>query len=158
MRLLVDIAERSLSESPFQDPTTAVQAIDRLHDILRQLARRPFSDGRVPDEDGEIRLLVKTMTWENYVHLAFDEIRMAGAGSPQVSRRLVAALMDLRRVALPERIEVLDEQVELLRAATVEAMDDEERRPLRARSGPRRTWSCRALDRAKKEGCGLSTS
>ena len=110
MRLLVDIAERSLSESPFQDPTTAVQAIDRLHDILRQLARRPFPDGRVHDEDGEIRLLVKTMTWENYVHLAFDEIRMAGAGSPQVSRRLVAALMDLRRVALPERIEVLDEQ------------------------------------------------
>jgi uncharacterized membrane protein len=69
MRLLVDIAERSLSESPFQDPTTAVQAIDRLHDILRQLARRPFSDGRVRDERGEIRLLVKTMTWENYVHL-----------------------------------------------------------------------------------------
>ena len=125
MRLLVDIAERSLSESPFQDPTTAVQAIDRLHDILRQLARRPFSDGRVPDDNGEIRLLVKTMTWENYVHLAFDEIRMAGAGSPQVSRRLVAALMDLRRVALPERIEALDEQVELLRAATVEAMDQE---------------------------------
>ena len=46
MRLLVDIAERSLSESPFQDPTTAVQAIDRLHDILRQLAawRRPALD------------------------------------------------------------------------------------------------------------------
>ena len=125
MRLLVDIAERSLSESAFQDPTTAVQAIDRLHDILRQLARRPFSDGRVLDEDGEIRLLVKTMTWENYVHLAFDEIRMAGAGSPQVSRRLVAALMDLRRVALPERIPALDEQAALLRAATVEAMDDE---------------------------------
>ena len=124
MRLLVDIAERSLSESPFQDPTTAVQAIDRLHDILRQLARRPFPDGRVRDEDGEIRLLVKTMSWDNYVHLAFDEIRLAGAGSPQVSRRLVAALMDLRRIALPERIEALDEQLGLLRAATVEAMDD----------------------------------
>ena len=66
------------------------------------------------------------MSWENYVHLAFDEIRMAGAGSPQVSRRLVAALTDLRRVALPERIEVLDEQLGLLRAATVEAMDDEQ--------------------------------
>jgi uncharacterized membrane protein len=125
MRLLVDVAERSLSESPFQDPTTAVQAIDRLHDILRQLARRPFSDGRFFDGDGEIRLLLKEMNWEDYVHLAFDEIRMAGAGSPQVSRRLVAALKDLRRVALPGRIEVLDEQAELLRAATVEAMHDE---------------------------------
>ena len=124
MRLLVDIAERSLSESPFQDPTTAVQAIDRLHDILRQLARRPFPDGRVSDEDGEIRLLVKTMTWEDYIHLAFDEIRMAGAGSPQVSRRLAAALTDLRHVALPERIEVLDQQVALLRAATAESMHD----------------------------------
>ena len=39
LRLLVDIAERSLSDSPFHDPTTAVQAIDRLHDCLRQLAR-----------------------------------------------------------------------------------------------------------------------
>ena len=125
MRLLVDIAERSLSESPFQDPTTAVQAIDRLHDILRQLSRRPFPNGRLPDEDGEIRLIVKTMTWEDYVHLAFDEIRMAGAGSPQVSRRLIAALTDLRRVALPERIEALDEQTRLLRAATSQAMDNE---------------------------------
>ena len=52
IRLLVDIAERSLAESPFQDPTTAVQAIDRLHDILRQLARRPFPDGRAPRRDG----------------------------------------------------------------------------------------------------------
>jgi uncharacterized membrane protein len=125
MRLLVDIAERSLSDSPFQDPTTAVQAIDRLHDILRQLARRPFPDGRIADDRGEIRLLVKTMSWDDYVHLAFDEIRMAGAGSPQVSRRLVDALIDLRRVALPERIAVLDMQLSLLRTATVEAMHDE---------------------------------
>jgi uncharacterized membrane protein len=125
MRLLVDIAERSLSDSPFQDPTTAVQAIDRLHDILRQLARRPLPDGRVRDDDGEIRLLLKTMSWEDYVHLAFVEIRIAGAHSPQVSRRLVAALSDLRRVALPERIKVLDEQLGLLEAATVEAMNDE---------------------------------
>jgi uncharacterized membrane protein len=125
MRMLVDIAERSLSESPFQDPTTAVQAIDRLHDVLRQLARRPFPDGRVHGEHGSLRVLLKTMTWEDYVHLAFDEIRMAGAGSPTVARRLVDALTDLRRITLPERAEVLDEQLELLRAATVAAMDDE---------------------------------
>ena len=125
MRLLVDIAERSLSESPFQDPTTAVQAIDRLHDILRQLSRRPFPDGRIEDERGELRLLMTTMTWDDYVHLAFDEIRMAGAGSLQVSRRLVAALTDLRRVTLPSRVGVLDDQLEQLQAATKNAMVDE---------------------------------
>ena len=125
MRLLVDIAERSLSESPFQDPTTAVQAIDRLHDILRQLARRPFPDGRIQDDRGRLRLVMQTMTWDDYVHLAVDEIRMAGAGSPQVSRRLVAALTDLRRMALPDRIHVLDEQLELLRAGVQQNMTNE---------------------------------
>ena len=88
MRLLVDIAERSLSETPFQDPTTAVQAIDRLHDTSAARASAVLRRSR-SGRRRRIRLLVKTMTWEDYVHLAFDEIRMAGAGSPQVSRRLV---------------------------------------------------------------------
>ena len=75
---------------------------------------------------GELRLLVTTMSWEDYVHLAFDEIRMVGAGSPQVSRRLKAALDDLRSVAPLERVDVLDKQLELLVAATQRAMDDEQ--------------------------------
>jgi uncharacterized membrane protein len=125
VRLLVDIAERSLADSPFQDPTTAVQAIDRLHDILRQLARRPFPDGRHRDDAGVVRLTVRSMSWEAYVHLAFDEIRMAGAGSPQVSRRLKAALDDLRSIATPERTAIIDEQLDLLVAATESAMEDQ---------------------------------
>ena len=125
VRLLVDIAERSLADSPFQDPTTAVQAIDRLHDILRQLARRPFPDGRHRDEAGRVRLTVRTMSWEAYVHLAFDEIRLAGAGSPQVARRLKAALTDLKSVAPPDRMEILDLQLDLLTTATEAALSDD---------------------------------
>jgi uncharacterized membrane protein len=124
LRLLVDIADRSLADSPFQDPTTAVQAIDRLHDLLRHLARRPFPDGRLRDGSGHLRLVTKQPTWEDYVHLAFDEIRMAGAGSPPVARRLAAALRDLRSIALPERLAVLDEELDLLMGATTTAMDD----------------------------------
>ncbi len=125
MRMLVDIAERSLSDSPFQDPTTAVQALDRLHDCLRQLARRPFPDGVYRDDADEVRLVVRMMNWEAYVHLAFDEIRMAGAGSPQVSRRLKAALIDLKSVSPLDRVSVLDHQLELLEAATTALIDDE---------------------------------
>ena len=125
VRLLVDIAERSLADSPFQDPTTAVQAIDRLHDILRQLARRPFPDGRHLDETGHVRLIVRTMSWEAYVHLAFDEIRLAGAGSPQVTRRLKAALADLRSIAPPERVGIIDFQLDLLSTATQASLSDE---------------------------------
>ena len=125
IRLLVDIAERSLADSPLQDPSTAVQALDRIHDVLRQLARRPFPDGRYSDEAGEIRLTVPTMSWEDYVNLAFHEIRMAGAGSPQVSRRLKAALIDLKSVAPADRVEVLDEHLDLLESSTREALSDE---------------------------------
>jgi uncharacterized membrane protein len=116
LRLLVDIAERSLSDGPFLDPTTAVQAIDRLHDCLRQLAPRSFPDGRYRDKRGEVRLITPSMTWEDYVHLAFDEIRMAGAGSPQIARRLRAALEDLLAVAPFERKCALREQLDLLQS------------------------------------------
>jgi uncharacterized membrane protein len=125
IRLLVDIAERSLADSPFQDPTTAVQAIDRLHDILRQLVRRPFPDGRHRDDAGQIRLTVRSMSWEAYVLLASEEIRLVGAASPPVTRRLKAALTDLRSIAPPERVAVIDRQLELLAAATERVLDDE---------------------------------
>lgn len=116
-RMLVDMAERSLSESPFVDPTTAGQAIDRLHDGLRQLATRVIPDGRHHDRTGHLRLTTPAMDWEAYVHLAFDEIRLAGTESPQVTRRLVAALRDLLEVAPQERRPVLDQQLELLQEA-----------------------------------------
>lgn len=125
IRLLVDIAERSLAESAFRDPTTAVQAIDRLHDILRQLVRRPFPDGRFRDDAGIVRLTVREMTWEAYVHLAFDEIRLAGAGSPQITRRLRNALTDLKSIAPPDRVPVLEHRLELLAAGTKRALEDE---------------------------------
>jgi uncharacterized membrane protein len=117
VRLLVDIAARSLADSPFQDPSTTVQALDRIHDILRQLVHRPFPDGRHRDAQGTVRLTVRSMSWEAYVHLAFDEIRMAGGRSPQVTRRLVAALNDLRSIAPAERRAPLEEQLGQLRVA-----------------------------------------
>lgn len=57
------------------------------------------------------------MDWDAYVHLAFDEIRIAGAQSPQISRRLVAALDDLLGIAPPERRPIVELQLELLRRA-----------------------------------------
>jgi len=86
------------------------------------------------------------MTWDAYVHLAFDEIRLAGAGSPQVTRRLKAALTDLRSLALPDRIAVLDEQLELLAAATEMAMDDERDAEMALRDDREGIGAAAALD------------
>ena len=121
-RKLVDIAERSISQ-PFDDPTTAVQAIHRLHDCLRQLAPRPFPSGRHHDAEGQLRLVTRTIGWDGYVRLAFDEIRLAGACTPQVARRLRAALEDLKTVAPPERQPALDR---LLEAAVRREFDEED--------------------------------
>jgi uncharacterized membrane protein len=125
LRLLVDIAERSLADSPFLDPTTAVQAIDRLHDLLRQLARRPFPDGQYRDKTGQTRLTTSTMSWEAYVVLATEEIRLAGAGSPQITRRLKAMLDDLSSIVPPERRGIIDRQLAALADATVATMGED---------------------------------
>ncbi|WP_165065480.1 DUF2254 domain-containing protein [Marisediminicola senii] len=114
LRMLVDIAERSLAGGPFDDPTTTVQAIDRLHDILRHLVYRPLHDGQHHDADGTLRLTAPTMLWDGYVRLAFDEIRIAGAGSPQVVRRLRSALDDLLSIAPADRRPPIEEQLKLL--------------------------------------------
>ena len=61
-----------------------------------------------------LRLTVPVMGWDAYVRLAFDEIRLAGRESPQVTRRLIAALDDLVEIAPDERKAVLLEQLDLI--------------------------------------------
>jgi uncharacterized membrane protein len=124
LRMLVDMAERSLADSPFLDPTTAVQAIDRLHDCLRQIAQRELPDGTYRDDRGRVRLVVPVMDWDAYLHLAFDEIRIAGSRSPQVSRRLAAALQDLETVVSGERLAAVRRQRELLSESTNAAVGE----------------------------------
>jgi uncharacterized membrane protein len=128
LRKLVDIAERSVYSSPWQDPGTSVQAINPIHDCLRRLAPREFPSGRHHDSAGKLRLLERTLDWEGYVRLAFDEIRLSGAGSPLVARRLRAALLDIKSVAPPERHPPLDAQLDLLTRAVERAYEDEEDR------------------------------
>src|SRR4051794_2906824 len=65
------------------------------------------------------------MSWEAHVRLAFDELRLAGAGSPQVARRLRAALEHLRTVASLERRPPLDRQLHLLDEAVRRAYADD---------------------------------
>ncbi|MEV1281650.1 DUF2254 domain-containing protein [Modestobacter sp. NPDC049651] len=125
IRKLVDIGVRSIAQ-PFNDPTTAVQALHRLHDLLRQIAPRPLPCGEHRDADGVVRLVERTVSWDGYVRLAFDEIRLAGASEPQVTRKLCAALADLKGVAPPDRQAPLDRQLRLLDAAVRRAHDDEE--------------------------------
>jgi uncharacterized membrane protein len=126
-RKLVDVAQRALGTSS-NDATTAVQVINRLHDCMRQIADRPFPNGHLRDEDDELRLIERVLDWDGYVRLAFDEIRLAAGGYPQVTRRLEAALVDLKTVAPAERQPALDRQLRLLAQAVKRSLDDDDDR------------------------------
>lgn len=91
LRQLVDIAERALSPA-VNDPTTAVQALDRIADLMTALATRRFPSPNRLDAGGRLRLILPRPSWDDLVHLAFDEIRHCGRGSIQVLRRMRAAL------------------------------------------------------------------
>jgi uncharacterized membrane protein len=101
LRQLVDIAERALSPG-VNDPTTAVQAMDELHDLLRRLATRPLRTGAHRDEQGALRLLLPAEQLGDFLALALDEIEQYGADSLQVQHRLDALLDDVAAAALPE--------------------------------------------------------
>ncbi len=126
-RQLADIAEKALSPS-INDPTTAVQVIDRLHDLLRRLPGRSWPTGHHVDEDGGLRLVGPVVGWDGYVSLAFDEIRSYGADSLQITRRLQAVFDDLATVAAPPQQGALDRQRRLLRAAVERSFADVEER------------------------------
>ncbi len=106
IRLLVDIAIKALSPS-INDPTTAVQAIDQIEDLLRRLATCNLEVGSVRDEHGTLRLVFPTPDWRDYVSLAFDEISFYGASSLQVVRKLRSALDDLLEIGPPPKKEAL---------------------------------------------------
>lgn len=121
LRMLVDMGIKAISESPHADPTTTVQVIDRVHDVMRQLATRELSDGLWRDDGGTVRLRVPSMTWEAYVVMAFEELRVAGSGSAQVARRLLDCLQDLHRHTPEDRRAPLEEQLRLLKESTEDA-------------------------------------
>ena len=123
IRLIVDIAIRALSPA-VNDPTTAVQALDHLEDLLLRLGQRRLEIGVVRDRAGELRLVVPYPSWEDFVTLAFDEIRYCGSTSVQVMRRMKALAADLIAALPAERHATLRRHQSRIDAAIAKAFDD----------------------------------
>ena len=87
IRLLVDIAIRAVSPA-VNDPTTAVQALNEIEDLLLRLGRRRLEIGTYRDATEKPKLLLPYPSWEDFLRLAFAEIRFYGASSVQVMRRI----------------------------------------------------------------------
>jgi len=124
IRLLVDIALRALSPA-INDPTSAVQALDQLDDVLQRLARRSLGDGRLLDDTGRVLVRFPAPRWDAFVALAVDEIIVSGADSIQVTRRLRALLDDLLASAPPARRPPVSARIATLERAVRRALADE---------------------------------
>jgi uncharacterized membrane protein len=119
-RIVIDIALKALSPA-INDPTTAVLAIDQLHRLLRSVGTRHLRTDEVLDTSGQLRAIVRTPNWDDFVHLVFSEVRACGAGNLQVVRRLRAMIENLnetlpahRQRELQEQSTLLDQEVERL--------------------------------------------
>ena len=109
LRLLADIALRALSPA-VNDPTTAVQALDRIASLLRVLATRDLDIENIADGSGTTRVKLVLPTWDDYLAVALDEIIALPGLLPTVTRRLTRLLDDIAALAPPGRRPGLDKR------------------------------------------------
>jgi uncharacterized membrane protein len=116
-RIVVDIALRALSTA-INDPTTAVLAIDQLHRMLRQVGTRHLRTDELLNEAGVLLVVFRTPNWEDFVYLAFSEIRACGSNNLQIVRRLrsmvenlIDTLPDHRHQALQRELSLLERDI-----------------------------------------------
>jgi uncharacterized membrane protein len=120
-RQLVDTAIRALSPA-VNDPTTGVQAIDRICDLLAITGCRLDPTGLRVDSAGTVRVKRKLRDFDALLVLALTEVIRYGADAPQVVRRLRGAFDELESTLPKERHAAIARQRGLLDAAASAAL------------------------------------
>jgi len=120
-RQLVDVAIRALSPA-VNDPTTGVQAIDRLSDLLAITGNRLDPTGLRVDSTGTVRIKRKLRDFDGLLVLSLTEVIRYGADAPQVVRRLHAMLDELESTLPAQRQAAIASQRSLLEAAVNTAL------------------------------------
>jgi len=100
LRQLVDIAERALSPG-VNDPTTAKEAVNEVHVVLRGLAQRPDVSPYLTDQDGEVRAIYRPQTYAGLLRVAVEELVHYGADASGFMAQVRGVLEDLLSCGLP---------------------------------------------------------
>jgi uncharacterized membrane protein len=120
---LSDIAVKALSPG-INDPTTALQCIDRLTEIVAELGRRSIPDDARTGGNGRVVLLARDTSYERALAIAFDQVRHYGADNPVVASRLLTALRELADVAPARSLPSLAEQLAATHAAARRGIEE----------------------------------
>lgn len=115
VRQLLDIAERALSPG-VNDPTTALQAMNELHAVLREMCTRPDPSPFLVDDEGTVRVVYQPQTYARALAATVEELVHYGRDTVRVVPHLRVLLADLVQAARPEH-----------RAVSVQALDSVDR-------------------------------
>ena len=120
IRIMVDMANRALSPA-VNDPTTATQVLDHIGEVLALIGRTDLEERTKPSSaDTPAAVVMVASRWEDFVTLAFTEIREFGATSVQIMRRLRALLEELLETVRPEHRAALEEELRRLDATVAD--------------------------------------
>ena len=124
IRIMVDMANRALSPA-VNDPTTALQVIDQIGEVLGLVGRTDLEQRTKPTSaHTPAAVVMAARRWEEFVVLGLTEIREFGATSVQIVRRLRALLEELLETVRPEHRAALEEELRRLDATVADAWRD----------------------------------
>lgn len=124
IRMMVDIANRALSPA-VNDPTTAVQVLDHIGEVLILIGRTDVEKRTKPaSADTPAAVVMATRRWEDFVTLGLTEIREYGATSVQITRRLRALLDELLETVRLENRAAVEEELRRLDATVADSWRD----------------------------------
>lgn len=124
LRQLVDIALKAISPG-INDPTTAMNCLDYMTNILVQAAGRPEPQGRACDSRGKVRVWMPCSGFADMVELSFHQIRHYGAGEPFVVKRMLGSLTEIAAATdEAERRGVLWHHVTMIRRSVNQMLTD----------------------------------
>jgi uncharacterized membrane protein len=124
---LMDIAVKAMSPA-MNDPTTAVNAMQRMSEVLLDMAWRERGDEITRDEDGRPLVLFPRPKLADAVGLGFNQVRHYAAGNPTFSILLLDTLAELAALS-PEaaRAPFLDQLEQVAHSARMEIRQDADR-------------------------------
>jgi uncharacterized membrane protein len=111
IRQVADIAVRALSPG-INDPTTAMNCIDRLAEVLTNVACRDAPPSVWTRDGSRTRVILEPVPYGRLVSVAFAQIRHFGCGDAIVARHLVTTLGKIAEIVPPQRWPPLVEQAQ----------------------------------------------
>ena len=132
-RQIVDIALKALSPG-INDTTTAVMCVDYLGALMAFVATRRLHEP-LRASDGRVRVKAKVRSFEDYVRLAFDQVRGSGDANVAILLRQLTSIQTIvRSTGSYGRRQALRRQCDHIREAAERALTTEyERNQVQAR-------------------------